>query len=88
MFSTYILKSETTGRFYIGSTADLDDRLRRHNEGREKSTKARGPWVMLFCKDFETRSEAIKYERYLKSLKNRKYILKLIASERDHSSIG
>ncbi|NDC41682.1 MAG: hypothetical protein EBZ77_09055, partial [Chitinophagia bacterium] len=38
-FFTYILKSETHQRRYIGSCEDLDIRLKKHNDGKVRSSK-------------------------------------------------
>jgi putative endonuclease len=74
MFYTYILQSEKDGRLYIGQTSNLEDRLLRHNQNRNISTKNKGPWIVLWSKKWETRSEAMKLEIYLKSLKNKEYL--------------
>ncbi|MEK6155051.1 GIY-YIG nuclease family protein [Flavobacteriaceae bacterium 3-367] len=37
MCYVYILYSHKNGRYYIGQTADLHDRLRRHNAGTERA---------------------------------------------------
>jgi putative endonuclease len=74
----YILQSEVTGRYYIGSTGDLDDRLRRHNGGRSKSTKSGAPWKVVYTEVHGGRSEAISRERELKSWKSRVKLEKLI----------
>ncbi|WP_370391063.1 GIY-YIG nuclease family protein [uncultured Winogradskyella sp.] len=34
----YILFSKAKNRYYVGQTADIDDRLSRHNKGLVKST--------------------------------------------------
>ena len=78
MYSVYIIESLSDGRLYIGQTSDLNDRLRRHNQNRSKSTKGRGPWRLIHHEEFESRSEAYAREQYLKSLKSRQYILKNI----------
>ena len=70
MYFTYILESISSGRLYIGQTNNIDDRLRRHNLGHNKSTRGRGPWKLLHSKQFSTRSEAMFLERKLKSFKN------------------
>ena len=31
MFYTYVIRSEITGRYYVGSTKDTDVRLAQHN---------------------------------------------------------
>jgi predicted GIY-YIG superfamily endonuclease len=33
MFHVYVLKSERTGRRYVGSCENFEDRFRRHNAG-------------------------------------------------------
>src|SRR6056297_1398325 len=48
MFFLYILYSESKDRFYIGSTAKLDERINRHNSGRSKATKAARPWKLMY----------------------------------------
>jgi len=49
----YILKSEINERFYIGTTTDLDDRIKRHNQGRSKSTKSGRPWEVAYIEEFD-----------------------------------
>ena len=55
MFFTYILQSEKSGRLYIGQTGNISQRLTYHNNGKVKSTKNKGPWVLLFYTQFQTR---------------------------------
>ncbi|MFH1284097.1 MAG: GIY-YIG nuclease family protein [Candidatus Peregrinibacteria bacterium] len=69
MYYTYILQSGRDNRLYIGQTNDIEDRIVRHNKGEVTATKNRRPLKLLAMKSFETRAEAIKMERYLKSLK-------------------
>ena len=75
MYHTYIIQSEKTNQIYIGQTNNLEDRLLRHNSNRNKWTKNKGPWVFIFHKEFETRSEAIILERKLKAFKKRERVL-------------
>ncbi len=70
MFYLYILISETSGRLYIGQTNDLEDRISRHNSNQNLATKNKGPWKLLFQKQFELRSQAVQLEKKLKSWKN------------------
>jgi putative endonuclease len=65
------LRSEKTGRRYVGSCEDLDDRLRRHNAGESKATKHGIPWALLQAERFATRSAATKSERYYKTGRGR-----------------
>ena len=48
MYKVYIIKSEKTGRQYIGYTEDIDKRLKEHNDGKTRSTKNKGPWNLLY----------------------------------------
>ena len=66
MYCTYIIQSESTQRYYIGSTANIEDRLKRHNLNYSLSTKFKGPWKLEFKKPFPTRSEAIILEFQIK----------------------
>jgi putative endonuclease len=77
-FYLYILKSKVNDRFYIGMTSNLDDRIKRHNEGRSKATKSGRPWELVYTEEFGNRSEALARERQLKRWKNRKRIEDLI----------
>ncbi|MEK7079650.1 MAG: GIY-YIG nuclease family protein [Patescibacteria group bacterium] len=67
MWYLYILKSINTGRFYKGLTGDLDERLKRHNAGRESATKTMLPLILIHVETCETRSEARKLEKFFKS---------------------
>ena len=78
-FCCYILESETSGRLYIGQTNDLNDRVRRHNAGMNISTRNRGPWKLLFAKQFISRAEAVSCEKKLKSMKNSTKVKEWIA---------
>ena len=78
MFYTYILFSELTNKFYVGSTGNLEDRINRHNSGRSKATKSGIPWKLVYTENFENRSEAFKREMEIKNWKSHNRIEKLI----------
>ena len=80
----YILRSTSTGAYYVGQTRNLDDRLRRHNEERSHATKGRGPWELVYQIEFATRSEAVIWERSTKAHKSRAYIDALIEGRSAH----
>ena len=81
VFYTYVLQSEKNSQLYIGQTNDLEDRIKRHNENRNLATKGKGPWKILFSKQFETRVEAVELESKLKSWKSRIRVLEFIARQ-------
>lgn len=76
-YTLYILKDLQRDKFYIGQTSDLSDRLNRHINKRSKYTKT-GNWILVYKETYNTHSEAIKREKYLKSLKSKIAINKLI----------
>ena len=81
MHVTYILYSKTIDSYYIGSTSNIEDRLKRHNSGRSTYTKRGIPWTIVYRKEYETKSEAYRAELYIKSQKSRKYIEVLILEQ-------
>ena len=78
MFYTYILQSEKSGRYYIGHAEDIDKRLERHNTGKVTATRNKGPWVIKYYEEYETKTLANSRELYIKSMKSRVFIEKLI----------
>lgn len=67
MYFVYILKSGTNGDIYVGSTANLRNRLNLHNSGKVRSTKAYRPWELLESREYNSRNNAVKLERFLKT---------------------
>jgi putative endonuclease len=78
-FHVYILKSESSDRFYIGQTKDLAQRVAYHNANYSKSLKNRGPWRLVHTEEFTTRSEAVRRESLFKSWKDRGMIEALVS---------
>ena len=74
MFYVYILKSEVDSRFYKGLTSNLERRIKEHNFGKNKSTKAYLPWRLVYFEEFDNRIDARKREKYFKSGQGRNYI--------------
>lgn len=48
MFIVYAIKSIQHNFIYVGMTENLDDRLRRHNAGYNKSTKRFAPFKLIY----------------------------------------
>lgn len=78
MFCTYILQSDKTGKYYIGSTENLDARIKRHNEGRNKSTKSDRPWRIVYKETFPVKQDAYRREMEIKSYKGGNAFKKLV----------
>jgi putative endonuclease len=77
-YFVYILQSQRDGSYYIGYTNNLEERLKRHNEGRSVFTRPKLPWVVVYRETFDSRGEAMKRERELKSRKDREVISALV----------
>jgi putative endonuclease len=69
-FWVYILRSQSTGRFYCGHTADLERRINQHNDPEYelcRTTKVfQGPWKMVWNRGCSERGEAMKLEKSIK----------------------
>lgn len=74
MFYTYVLKSLKNSRFYIGSTNNLQRRLKEHNSGQSKYTKLTAPFILIYQETFQTRKNAVRRELFLKSGKGREWL--------------
>jgi putative endonuclease len=79
MFYVYIIQNNVSRKIYIGQTADLVKRLKRHNKELPfkktsfTNTKS-GKWVYIYNEEYSTRLEAVKREKYLKSGQGREFI--------------
>ena len=81
-FFVYILQSDSTGRYYIGQTKDLDVRLAYHNANYSIALKNRGPWKLVYSERCSSRCEAVRRERQIKRQKDREFIEALISASR------
>ncbi|MEO9967322.1 MAG: GIY-YIG nuclease family protein [Reichenbachiella sp.] len=68
MFFAYVLKNKIDRTHYYGHTKDLHKRLKEHNNGKVRSTKAKRPWQIHYHEEFATKSEAYKREMFFKSI--------------------
>ncbi len=69
-FYVYILESIEHNVCYIGQCNNVEERLELHNSPRARWTKRYQPWRLIHTEEYASRSEAMKREKYLKSLKN------------------
>ena len=74
MYYAYVLKSEVAGRHYYGHTSDLKKRLKAHNQGKVRSTKAYRPWELIYYEAFETKTEAIRRENFFKMIQGYQFL--------------
>ena len=70
----YVLKSEADGTFYVGITSRLRRRIREHNLGYCRSTRARRPWRLLYKEECRDHVEAREREKQLRSGAGRRWL--------------
>jgi putative endonuclease len=67
MITVYAISSLKHNYIYVGMTNNLNNRLIRHNGGREKTTRFYAPFELIFQEECEDRVVARKREKYWKS---------------------
>ena len=73
----YILRSlKAPDRHYVGVTADLRARLKRHNAGEVTHTSKFAPWEIKTYLAFSDEGQAFAFEKYLKSASGRAFATK------------
>jgi putative endonuclease len=79
MFAVYVLHSPTFDKIFLGFTSNLEQRLLSHNHISTKGyTKRYRPWTVVYTEKLESKSEALKREKQLKSSRGRNFIRKEI----------
>ena len=74
MFIVYVLFSEKSGKHYTGFSSDLTGRLLSHDQLGKGLTSNHRPWKLIYQKPFDTKRDAILYERWLKTGAGRDFI--------------
>ncbi|WP_422082229.1 GIY-YIG nuclease family protein [Ulvibacterium sp.] len=67
MIWVYAISSLNHNYIYVGMTVNIDERLHRHNNGRERSTKFYAPFELIYSEPCRDRLEARNREKYWKS---------------------
>jgi putative endonuclease len=77
MAYVYILKTKS-GKYYVGSTLNIETRLAHHVGGHAPSTKKLGAEEVLLSQEYSTLKEARSVEQKIKKLKRKDYIEKML----------
>ncbi|MBT1687193.1 GIY-YIG nuclease family protein [Dawidia soli] len=81
-FHVYVLHSLQNDKIYIGYTSDLESRLKSHNELATKGWTVKfRPWTLVHTEVFETKTEAMRREKQLKSARGREFVRKEILNQ-------
>jgi predicted GIY-YIG superfamily endonuclease len=68
MYYVYLLRSiNYSDRTYVDYTANLEERLAKHNAGGSIYTADYKPWKIVACIGFDEECKAIEFEKYIKS---------------------
>jgi putative endonuclease len=79
MFTVYALYSPSHQKIYIGYTSDLEQRLLSHNSlGKKGWTIKYRPWKLAYTEEHQTKKDAMRREKQLKSAKGREYIWEVV----------
>ncbi|MDP3581897.1 MAG: GIY-YIG nuclease family protein, partial [Ignavibacteria bacterium] len=73
-YTVYVIKS-SEGLQYTGTTEDVEKRIIEHNNKTLSFWTKRGSnWEIIYKEEFESKAEALKREKWLKSGVGRNYI--------------
>ncbi len=73
----YILKFES-GKYYVGSTNDLERRLKQHSNKHTPTTTRLGSEALVLSQEYPTLQAARAVEYKIKALKRRDYIDRIV----------
>ena len=76
-YTVYILYSEKYDKHYTGFTSDMEIRIQSHNIFGKGWTARYRPWKIIYTKEFNSKSDAMKFELWLKSGIGRDFIKSL-----------
>jgi putative endonuclease len=73
----YIIKT-TSGKYYVGSTRDIEKRIEQHDRKQTFTTKRLGVQDVVLTQEYPIIQQARSVERQIKNLKRRDYIDKMV----------
>jgi putative endonuclease len=76
----YILHSKTNTKYYVGETHDVKERIRKHNQHEYANafSKIANDWALALAFECNNRNEALFLERFIKKMKSKIFIEKII----------
>ena len=83
-YTVYILHSLTKDKFYIGYTANLTERIIRHNQKSKGFTGSTNDWELKYYETLDNKNDAINREKQIKSWKSKIKIKELIKTFSAH----
>jgi len=77
VYYVYAIKSIAKKYIYVGLTNNPERRIAQHNCKKERTTRSYAPFNTIRIEQYETRLEARKREKYLKSGSGKEYLKSL-----------
>jgi putative endonuclease len=78
MYYVCVIQSQVDGKLYKGFTSDLGKRMKAHNRGEVKSTRRRRPFKLIHQEEYQSKSEALEREKFLKSFEGGKALKNIL----------
>jgi putative endonuclease len=77
MYHVYVLENQIDKSLYIGYTADINKRVKDHQEGRGgRTTKLKIGWTLIYYETYLNKKDVLGREKFLKGGSGRKYLMK------------
>ena len=80
MHYLYIIHSKSIDKYYVGESPDVINRLDQHNSHYFKKgfTNSAEDWEIVLSIKCESRTDAVYLEKFIKRMKSKKFIQKII----------
>ena len=77
----YIIYSKSTDKYYVGETHSIEERMEKHKNHvyQNSFTKIANDWELVLVFDCGTREKALFLENFIKRLKSKVFIKKIIS---------
>jgi len=76
MITVYVLKNSVNEEHYTGMSFDVHRRLKEHNSGKNRFTRAFMPWYVIYKEEHQDYASARIREKYLKSYAGKMWLKK------------
>ena len=76
----YVIESLVNGELYVGICKDLTNRLRDHENGKNRYTKGLRPWKLVHSETYSDWQAARTQEKYYKSGSGKEQLKRILAS--------
>jgi len=83
MYFVYLIQSDIDNSFYVGYSQNPNKRLLVHNNGESTYTRRKMQWKLVYTEEYNSKSEALKREKFLKAQRNTEFYKKLIKESLD-----